>query len=168
MSARVKSSGFPTASGCSSPKAATCSSLQIANGAFDQLTRTREPEFDPKLSPDGQYVSFRRGPNLFSLDSQFEEAESADERRRRNSAERPARLGLPGRTGAQYRSLVVSGFAVRSHICSSISAVNPCSRRCRYLARVACSNPKGTPKPVIRMRKCGWELCLPTEGRLAG
>lgn len=41
--------------------------VSIENGSFDQLTRTREAELDPKLSPDGRYVSFRRGPNLFSL-----------------------------------------------------------------------------------------------------
>ncbi len=41
--------------------------VTIANGAFEQMTRTREPELDPKLSPDGRYVSFRRGPNLFAL-----------------------------------------------------------------------------------------------------
>ncbi len=37
-------------------------------GSFDQLTHTPQVERDPKLSPDGLHVSFRRGSDLFVLD----------------------------------------------------------------------------------------------------
>src|SRR5581483_8069309 len=42
--------------------------VNIANGSFDQLTKTPEVERDAKLSPDNKSVSFRLGPNLFVLD----------------------------------------------------------------------------------------------------
>ncbi len=42
--------------------------VDLANGNFDQLTKTAEAERDPKLSPDNKYVSFRRGSNLFTLE----------------------------------------------------------------------------------------------------
>lgn len=42
--------------------------VDIAKGRFEALTQTAEAERDPKLSPDNRYVSFRRGPNLFTLD----------------------------------------------------------------------------------------------------
>ncbi len=41
--------------------------VDLANGSFEQLTKTPEIERDPKLSPDNKYVSFRRGPNLYTL-----------------------------------------------------------------------------------------------------
>ncbi len=41
--------------------------VDTRNGDFQQLTRTAEIERDPKLSPDNKYVSFRRGPNLYTL-----------------------------------------------------------------------------------------------------
>ena len=39
-----------------------------ASGKIDQLTATSAPEHDPKLSPDGLRVSFRRGFDLYVLD----------------------------------------------------------------------------------------------------
>jgi dipeptidyl-peptidase-4 len=42
--------------------------VEIANGSFDQLTKTAEAERDPKLSPDNRYASFRRGPNLYTIE----------------------------------------------------------------------------------------------------
>ena len=42
--------------------------LHTKSGKWDQLTATPEPEHDPKLSPDGHFVSFRRGHDLYSLE----------------------------------------------------------------------------------------------------
>ncbi len=42
--------------------------VNVANGAFEQLTKTAEIEHDPKLSPDDKSVAFRLGSNLFVLD----------------------------------------------------------------------------------------------------
>ena len=42
--------------------------LNVANGAFEQLTKTAEVEHDPKLSPDNKSVAFRLGSNLFVMD----------------------------------------------------------------------------------------------------
>jgi dipeptidyl-peptidase 4 len=39
-----------------------------AAGAWEQLTATPEAEDDPKLSPDGARVAFRRGHDLYTLD----------------------------------------------------------------------------------------------------
>jgi dipeptidyl-peptidase-4 len=40
----------------------------LDNGVWQQLTATPEAERDPKLSPDGLRVAFRRGHDLYSLD----------------------------------------------------------------------------------------------------
>ena len=40
----------------------------IAGSRWTQLTATAEAERDPKVSPDGRHVSFRRGHNLYVLD----------------------------------------------------------------------------------------------------
>src|SRR3984893_15415680 len=42
--------------------------FSIDSGKWDQLTATAEPEHDPKLSPDGARVAFRRGHDLYSMD----------------------------------------------------------------------------------------------------
>jgi dipeptidyl-peptidase 4 len=42
--------------------------VDISKGRFDALTQTAEVERDPKLSPDNRFVSFRRGPDLYTLD----------------------------------------------------------------------------------------------------
>jgi len=42
--------------------------VPIAGGRWTQLTATAEAEHDPKVSPDGRRVSFRRGPNLYTMD----------------------------------------------------------------------------------------------------
>ncbi|HTQ57423.1 MAG TPA: S9 family peptidase [Bryobacteraceae bacterium] len=42
--------------------------LHTETGKWEQLTATAEPERDPKLSPDGRYVSFRRDHDLYSLE----------------------------------------------------------------------------------------------------
>src|SRR3984885_14676394 len=42
--------------------------VDIARGHFEPLTQTPETERDPKLSPDNRYVSFRRGPDLYTTE----------------------------------------------------------------------------------------------------
>jgi len=42
--------------------------LHIGSGKWEQLTATPEVERDPKLSPDGRFVSFRREHDLYSLE----------------------------------------------------------------------------------------------------
>jgi dipeptidyl-peptidase-4 len=42
--------------------------FSLATGAWEQLTATPEAERDPKLSPDGARVAFRRGHDLYSLE----------------------------------------------------------------------------------------------------
>jgi dipeptidyl-peptidase-4 len=42
--------------------------FSLDTGAWEQLTATAEAERDPKLSPDGSRVAFRRGHDLFTLD----------------------------------------------------------------------------------------------------
>jgi dipeptidyl-peptidase-4 len=42
--------------------------VDIAKGRFDPLTQSPEVERDPKLSPDNRYVSFRRGPDLYTVE----------------------------------------------------------------------------------------------------
>jgi dipeptidyl-peptidase-4 len=42
--------------------------VPLAGGGARQLTATAEPERDPKLSPDGRSVTFRRGHDLYALD----------------------------------------------------------------------------------------------------
>lgn len=40
----------------------------VGSGKWDQLTATPQPERDPKLSPDGRRVAFRRDHDLYTLD----------------------------------------------------------------------------------------------------
>jgi dipeptidyl-peptidase-4 len=42
--------------------------MHTETGKWEQLTATAEVEHDPKLSPDGRFVSFRREHDLYSLD----------------------------------------------------------------------------------------------------
>jgi len=42
--------------------------LHVDSGKWDQLTATAEAERDPKLSPGGRFVSFRREHDLYSLE----------------------------------------------------------------------------------------------------
>ncbi len=42
--------------------------FRIAAGGWTQLTATAETEHDPKLSPDGLRISFRRGNDLYSME----------------------------------------------------------------------------------------------------
>src|SRR5260370_21780079 len=42
--------------------------VQVATGEWKQLTATAEAERDPKLSPDGRQVAFRRQQDLYTLD----------------------------------------------------------------------------------------------------
>jgi len=42
--------------------------VDVNKGRFEPLTQTAEAERDPKLSPDNRYVSFLRGPDLFTLE----------------------------------------------------------------------------------------------------
>ena len=42
--------------------------VDTKTGSFDQLTKTAAQERDPKLSPDNRFVSFRRGPNLYTFE----------------------------------------------------------------------------------------------------
>src|ERR1700689_3872169 len=41
--------------------------FSLDTGTWEQLTATPEPERDPKLSPDGSRVAFRRGHDLYTL-----------------------------------------------------------------------------------------------------
>jgi dipeptidyl-peptidase-4 len=42
--------------------------VQVANGHWEQLTRTTAEEIDPQLSPDGKKVVFRRGWDLYTVE----------------------------------------------------------------------------------------------------
>jgi dipeptidyl-peptidase-4 len=42
--------------------------VDVNKDRFEPLTQTAEVERDPKLSPDNRYVSFRRGPDLYTID----------------------------------------------------------------------------------------------------
>jgi dipeptidyl-peptidase-4 len=42
--------------------------FSLDSAKWDQLTATPEPERDPKLSPDGTRVAFRRGHDLYTMD----------------------------------------------------------------------------------------------------
>lgn len=42
--------------------------FSLESGSWEQLTATPEAEADPKLSPDGTRVAFRRGHDLYTLD----------------------------------------------------------------------------------------------------
>lgn len=42
--------------------------FSLESGAWEQLTSTPEAEADPKLSPDGARVAFRRGHDLYTLE----------------------------------------------------------------------------------------------------
>jgi dipeptidyl-peptidase 4 len=42
--------------------------IHVDSGKWDQLTRTREIEHDPKLAPDSKSVAFRRDFDLYTLD----------------------------------------------------------------------------------------------------
>jgi len=42
--------------------------VQVDSGEWKQLTATGESEHDPKLSPDGRLVAFRRREDLYCLD----------------------------------------------------------------------------------------------------
>jgi dipeptidyl-peptidase-4 len=42
--------------------------VQVASGEWKQLTATAEAEHDPKLSPDGRQVAFRRQQDLYTLE----------------------------------------------------------------------------------------------------
>ena len=42
--------------------------VDIGKGRLEPLTQTTDVERDPKLSPDNRYVSFRRGPDLYTIE----------------------------------------------------------------------------------------------------
>ena len=42
--------------------------VDVAKGKFEPLTQTADAERDPKLSPDNRFVSFRRGPDLYTIE----------------------------------------------------------------------------------------------------
>jgi dipeptidyl-peptidase-4 len=42
--------------------------FRLGAGGWTQLTATAEPEHDPKLSPDGRRISFRRGHDLYVME----------------------------------------------------------------------------------------------------
>jgi dipeptidyl-peptidase-4 len=42
--------------------------VDAGKGRFEALTQTPQAERDPKLSPDDQYVSFRRGSDLYTIE----------------------------------------------------------------------------------------------------
>ena len=43
--------------------------IHVDTGKWDQLTKTPVAEADPKLSPDGKMVAFRRGWDLYAVDA---------------------------------------------------------------------------------------------------
>jgi dipeptidyl-peptidase-4 len=43
--------------------------IHVDTGKWDQLTKTPVAEMDPKLSPDGKMVAFRRGWDLYAVDA---------------------------------------------------------------------------------------------------
>ena len=43
--------------------------IHTATGKWDQLTKTPVPELDAKLSPDASAVAFRRGWDLYTVDT---------------------------------------------------------------------------------------------------
>lgn len=47
--------------------------FRVAAGGYNRITATPEAERDPKLSPDGRRVSFRRGHDLYCLDLDADE-----------------------------------------------------------------------------------------------
>ena len=47
--------------------------IHVDTGKWDQLTKTPVAELDPKLSPDGKMVAFRRGWDLFTVDASGQE-----------------------------------------------------------------------------------------------
>jgi dipeptidyl-peptidase-4 len=47
--------------------------IDVNTGAWDQLTKTPVAEIDPKLSPDGAMVAFRRGWDLYTVDARGKE-----------------------------------------------------------------------------------------------
>ncbi len=42
--------------------------VDVGKGRFEPLTQTPEAERDPKLSPNNHFVSFRRGPDLYTME----------------------------------------------------------------------------------------------------
>ncbi len=47
--------------------------IHVDTGKWDQLTKTPVAELDPKLSPDGKMVAFRRGWDLYAVDAAGQE-----------------------------------------------------------------------------------------------
>ena len=47
--------------------------IHVDTGKWDQLTKTPVAELDPKLSPDGKMVAFRRGWDLYTVDASGKE-----------------------------------------------------------------------------------------------
>ena len=105
--------------------------VDVSKGRFEALTQTSQAERDPKLSPDNQYVSFRRGSDLYTI----EVSSKIVFRLTANGSDTllngqldwvyPEELDSIPRTGGRPT-------AVRSRICSSISRASRCSPRCRY------------------------------------
>ena len=85
--------------------------IHVDTGKWGQLTKTPVAETDPKLSPDGKTVAFRRGQDLYTVDG-LGQGNAPHPRRHGDAAQRRARLGLPGRTGTGHGVLVVAGFEV--------------------------------------------------------
>ena len=53
---------------CSPRSAKPIGSFSPTCSRTEALTQTSEAERDPQLSPDNQYVSFRRGPDLYTVE----------------------------------------------------------------------------------------------------
>ena len=82
--------------------------LHTDTGKWEQLTATPEVERDPKLSPDGHFVSFRREHDLYSLEVASRKVTRLTSGRLRHAVERRVGLGVPGRVESLDRALVVS------------------------------------------------------------
>ena len=71
--------------------------LHTDTGKWEQLTATSEVERDPKLSPDGRFVSFRREHDLYSLEVASRKVTRLTTDGSATLMERRTGLGVPGR-----------------------------------------------------------------------
>ena len=84
--------------------------LDLASMTPKQLIKTEADIEDPRLSPDGKWVSYLQNYNLWLAQCRNRRDKTNHRRRQRGNAERQARLGLSRRTPSRHRLLVVSRF----------------------------------------------------------
>ena len=142
--------------------------FSLDTGTWEQLTATPEAERDPKLSPDGTRVAFRRGHDLYTLEIATRQVDAAHRRRQRYAAERRTRLGVSRRTGSEHGVLVVARFqAHRLHAVRHRARVHLSAGGARRIARrrragaLSASRHRRTPM-------CAWAWFLPRAAPHAG